>query len=84
MLPKRRDRFPQLTEQGVDFLWTVKSNQKTVLRQMGNQLLGNRKISLLATDHEISHCHDITCVLRAKKATITSINLGIASISSWR
>jgi hypothetical protein len=38
-----------------DFLLTVKANQKTLHRQICDQLRGNRKIHLLATGHEISH-----------------------------
>jgi predicted transposase YbfD/YdcC len=46
----------------------VKTNQKTLHRQIGDQLRGKRKIPFLATDHEISHGRDITWNLRAKEA----------------
>jgi len=55
-------------EQGADFLLTVKSNQKTLYRQIADQLLGKRKIPFLANDHEVSHGRDITWSLRAKEA----------------
>jgi hypothetical protein len=60
--------FQQLKEQGADFLLTVKANQKTLHRQIGDQLSGKRKILFLARDHEISHGCDITWNLRAKEA----------------
>jgi hypothetical protein len=44
----------------------VKTNQITLHQQIGDQLRGKRKISVLATDHEISHGRDITWNLRAK------------------
>ena len=44
----------------------MKTNQKTLHRQIGDQLRGKRKIPFLATDHEISHGRDITWNLRAK------------------
>jgi len=47
---------------------TVKANQKTLDRQIRSQLQGNRKIPLMAMDHEISHGRDITWTLRAKEA----------------
>ncbi len=55
-------------EQGADFLLTVKTNLKILQRQIGDQLLGRRKVPFLATDHEIAHGHDITWNLRAKEA----------------
>ncbi len=36
-------RFSQLKEQGADFLLTVKANQKTLYRQIANQLLENAR-----------------------------------------
>ncbi len=60
--------FRQLQEQGADFLLTVKANQKTLHRQIRSQFQGKRKISFVATDHEISHARDITWTLRAKQA----------------
>ncbi len=51
-----------------DFLLTVKTNQKTLHRQIGDQLRGKRMIPFLATDHVISHGHDTTWNLRAKEA----------------
>jgi hypothetical protein len=62
------DVFRQLTEQGADFLLTVKANQKTLYRQIADQLLGKRHIPLMATDHEIGHGRDILWTLRAKEA----------------
>ncbi len=46
----------------------MKANQKTLHRQIRSQFQGKRKISLVATDHEISHGRDITWTLRAKQA----------------
>jgi hypothetical protein len=55
-------------EQGADLLLTVKSNQKTLYRQIGHQFQGKRKIPFVAKDHEISHGRDIVWTLRAKQA----------------
>ena len=52
--------FLQLTEQGADSPLTVKSNQKTVYRQIASQLLGIRHIPFTATEHESGHGRDIT------------------------
>jgi hypothetical protein len=46
----------------------VKANQKTLHRQIRSQFQGKRKISFVATDHEISHGRPITWTLRAKQA----------------
>ena len=46
----------------------MKTNQKTLYRQSGDQLRVKRKIPFLARDHEISHGRDITWNLRAKEA----------------
>jgi predicted transposase YbfD/YdcC len=46
----------------------VKANQKTLYRQIADQLLGKRHIPFMATDHEIGHGRDIAWNLRAKEA----------------
>jgi hypothetical protein len=45
---------------------TVRSNQKTLHRQIHSQFQGRRKIPFVAMDHEVSHGRVITCTLRAK------------------
>ena len=47
---------------------TVKANQRSLYRQISDQLLGKRKIPFSAMDHEIAHGRDITWDLRAKEA----------------
>ena len=49
-------------------LLTVKSNQKTLHRQIGCQFEGKRKIPFTATDHEKRHGRDTVWELRAKEA----------------
>jgi predicted transposase YbfD/YdcC len=49
-------------------LLTVKSNQKTLYRQIGCQFQGKRQIPFTATDHEKRHGRDTTWELRAKEA----------------
>ena len=49
-------------------LLTVKSNQKTLHRQIGCQFEGKRQIPFTATDHEKRHGRDTTWTLRAKEA----------------
>ena len=49
-------------------LWTVKSNQKTLHRQIGCQFQGKRKIPYLASDHEKRHGRDTVWKLRAREA----------------
>jgi predicted transposase YbfD/YdcC len=49
-------------------LLTVKSNQKTLYRQIGCQFQGKRQIPFTATDHENRHGRDTTWELRAKEA----------------
>ncbi len=44
------------------------ANQSTLCRQIGDQLLGRRKIPLLATDHQIAHGRDIIWSFRKKEA----------------
>ena len=46
----------------------MKANQKTLYRQIADQLLGKRHIPFMATDHEIGHGRDIRWTLRAKEA----------------
>ena len=46
----------------------MKANQKTLYRQIADQLLGKRKIPFMATDHEIGHGRDIRWTLSAKDA----------------
>ena len=46
----------------------MKANQKTLHRQIRSQFQGKRKISFVATDHEIGHGRNITWTLRAKQA----------------
>ena len=46
----------------------MKANQKTLYRQIANQLLEWRHIPCIASDHEIGHGRDIRCTLRAKEA----------------
>jgi predicted transposase YbfD/YdcC len=47
---------------------TVKANQRSLYRQIANQLLGKRPIPFRATNHEIAHGRDISWNLRAKEA----------------
>ena len=49
-------------------LLTVKSNQKTLYRQIGCQFEGKRQIPFTATDHEKRHGRDTVWELRAKEA----------------
>ena len=49
-------------------LLTVKSNQKTLYRQIGCQFEGKRQIPFTATDHEKCHGRDTVWELRAKEA----------------
>ena len=49
-------------------LLTVKSNQKTLQRQIGAQFQGKRQIPFTATGHEKRHRRDTTWQLRAKEA----------------
>ncbi|WP_259721762.1 hypothetical protein [Synechococcus sp. CS-1328] len=47
---------------------TVKSNQKTLYRQIGSQFEGKREIPFSATNQEKRHGRDTTWKLRAKEA----------------
>ena len=49
-------------------LLTVKSNQKTLYRQIRSQFQGKRQIPFTAADHEKRHGRDTTWNLRAKEA----------------
>jgi predicted transposase YbfD/YdcC len=49
-------------------LLTVKSNQKTLYRQIGSQFQGKRHIPFVATDHEKRHGRDTLWELSAKEA----------------
>jgi hypothetical protein len=49
-------------------LLTVKSNQKTLYRQIGCQFQGKRHIPFTATDHEKHHGRDTVWELQAKEA----------------
>ena len=49
-------------------LLSVKSNQKTLHRQIGCQFQGKRKIPFVATDHEKRHGRDTVWKLRAREA----------------
>jgi hypothetical protein len=49
-------------------LLTVKSNQKTLYRQIGSQFQVKRHIPFPATDHEKRHGHDTLWELSAKEA----------------
>ena len=49
-------------------LLTVKSNQKTLYRQIGCQFQGKRHIPFTATDHEKRHGRDTVWELRAREA----------------
>ena len=51
-------------------LLTVKSNQKTLDRQIGAQFQGKRHIPFTATDHERRHGRDTFWELRAKEAPV--------------
>ena len=46
----------------------MNANQRSLYRQIANQLLGKRHIPFRATDHEVGHGRDITWALRAKEA----------------
>jgi hypothetical protein len=60
--------FRWYLEQGADLLLTVKSNQKTLYRQIGRQLEKNRKIPFTATDVEKRHGRQTRWELKAKVA----------------
>ena len=60
--------FQWCLEQGADLLLTVKSNQKTLHRQIGCQFQGKRHIPLTATDHEKRHGRQTVWALRAREA----------------
>jgi hypothetical protein len=49
-------------------LLTVKSNQKTLYRQIGSQFQGKRHIPFTASDHEKRHGRDTLWELSAKEA----------------
>jgi hypothetical protein len=49
-------------------LLTVKSNQKTLYRQIGCQFQGKRKIPFVASDHEKRHGRDTLWELQAREA----------------
>jgi predicted transposase YbfD/YdcC len=49
-------------------LLTVKSNQKTLYRQIGSQFQGKRHIPFTASDHEKRHGRDTLWALSAKEA----------------
>jgi predicted transposase YbfD/YdcC len=49
-------------------LLTVKSNQKTLYRQIGSQFAGKRKIPFVASDREKRHGRDTVWALRAREA----------------
>jgi hypothetical protein len=53
---------------GADVLLTVKSNQKTMYRQICCQFEGRRKIPFTATDHEKHHARDTFWQLWAREA----------------
>ena len=55
--------------QGADVLLTVKSNQKTLYRQIGCQFQGTRHIPLSATDLEKRHGRYTIWELQAKETT---------------
>jgi hypothetical protein len=57
-----------LQELGVDFLLTVKANQRTLHRQITRPFDGTRQIIFLATDYELGLGRDITWTLRAKES----------------
>ena len=61
-------RFCWCLAQGADVLLTVKSNQKTLYRQIGCQFQGKRHIPFTATDHEKRHGRDTVWELRAREA----------------
>ena len=50
-----------------DVLLAVKSNQKTLHRQIGCQFQGKRQIFFTATDHEKRHGRDTVWELRARE-----------------
>ncbi|MFN9693988.1 MAG: ISAs1 family transposase [Synechococcaceae cyanobacterium] len=66
--PHSETFFRQLTEQGADFLSTVKANQRTLHRQISEQFLYSRKIPFTATVSEHGHGRDTTWSLGAKQA----------------
>lgn len=49
-------------------LLTVKSNQKTLYRQIGSQFQGKRHIPYMTTDHEEKHGRETLWKLRAREA----------------
>jgi predicted transposase YbfD/YdcC len=55
-------------EQEADLLLTVKSNPKTLYRQIGFQFEGKRKIAFTATDVEKRHGRQTLWELKAKEA----------------
>ncbi len=60
--------FRWCLEQGAELLLTVKSNQKTLYRQIGRQFEGRRKIPFTATDVEKRHGRHTRWELHAKEA----------------
>ena len=60
--------FQWCLEQGADLLLTVKSNQKTLCRQIGSQFKGKSHIPYAAADQEEKHCRDTLLELRAREA----------------
>ena len=57
-----------MQEQGVDFLFTVNANQRTLHRKITWPFEGAHQILFVATDHELGHGRDITWTLRAKES----------------
>ena len=66
--PHAETVFRQLTEQGADFLLTVKANQRILHRQSSDQCLYSRKIPFTETVSEHAHGRDTTWTLRARQA----------------
>ena len=60
--------FRWCLSQGADVLLTVKSNQKTLHRQIGCQFQGKRHIPCVASDRDKRHGRDTVWNLRAKEA----------------
>ena len=60
--------FRWCLEQGADVLLTVKSNPKTLHRQIGTQFQGKRQIPFTATDRRKRHGRDTVWELRAREA----------------
>ena len=75
--------FQWCLEQGADVLLTVKSNQKTLYRQIGSLFQGKRRIPFTATDQEEKHARDTLWEHRAHRSTSRRTGLAASGLSRW-